>query len=127
MRWGGVRNKARVTCQNNSWTNDPKRGPFKTLHTILSSQFQYQWQYFGLKGLYAYSSDPWCKAGNPGSQRFPKVPLKLLSDEVRIRFQCLQFWKLFFFNSGFSTKVTCAFLLQENIKTLSLRINHFKP
>ena len=40
--------------------------------------------------------------------------------------KCLNFCKLFIFNCGFFTKVTCAFLLQENTLELS-EINTLKP
>ena len=62
------------------------------------------------------SSDPPCKDDNA---RFTTVPLKALSDQVyRIRYQCLKFQKLIIFNCGFSSKVTCAFLLQENMRII---------
>ena len=38
----------------------------------------------------------------------------------------LQFWKMITVHCGFSTKVTCTFLMQENMQELS-KINTFKP
>ena len=48
--------------------------------------------------------------------RFITVPYKILSLEVSIRFL---FGTLIIFNCGFSAKLTCAFLLHENIWDLS--------
>ena len=46
------------------------------------------------------------------------LPLKALSIQVWIRYRCLFFLSWLFFNCGFTTKVTCAFLLQENKEEL---------
>ena len=46
-----------------------------------------------------------------GNVWFTTVPLKALSDQLSM---LIILKKLIIFNYGFSTKVTCAFLLQEN-------------
>ena len=48
------------------------------------------------------SSDPSCTDGNA---RFTTVPFKALSDQVWIRYQCLQFRKLIILNCGFFYKL----------------------
>ena len=50
---------------------------------------------------------PWCNA------TFTTVSFKAL-----FRYQYLQLWKLVIFNCDFSVKVTCAFLLHENMQKL---------
>ena len=47
------------------------------------------------------SSDPSCKDGNA---RFTTIPLKPLSDQVFVRYQCFGFFKLFIFICGFSAR-----------------------
>ena len=58
-----------------------------------------------LKGTVSVISSDSPRKGDNG--RWETVPFKALSDQVRIRFQCLQFWKQISFNCGFSTKVSC--------------------
>ena len=48
-----------------------------------------------------------------GDARFTTVPLKSLSDQVWIIYQCFCLLKLFIVICGFSAKVTCAFLVYE--------------
>jgi len=50
------------------------------------------------------SSDPSCKDDN---SRFTTVPLKALSEQAWIRYQCFCFSKLFIFTCGFSAKGSC--------------------
>ena len=51
-----------------------------------------------------------------GNNWFTMVPLKALLIKYELD---IKFWKLVIFNCGFSTKVTCAFQLHENMKDLS--------
>jgi len=46
------------------------------------------------------------------------VPLKEMSDQVWLRYQCLLYWKLIIFNRDFSTKVTSCISTAGHIKEL---------
>ena len=48
--------------------------------------------------------------GKDDNAWFTTVPLKALSDQVWIRYQCFCFVESFIFICGFPTQVTCTFL-----------------
>ena len=57
------------------------------------------------------TSNPPCEDGIPQCKT---VPLKALSDQVKIKYSCFCLFKLFIFICGFSTAVICAFLFMRN-------------
>ena len=61
------------------------------------------------------------------SQPIWKRLTKVLSVQIWIRYQCLGFCKRIIFNCGFSTKMVCAFLLQENIWIKKLDKRQYLP
>ena len=50
------------------------------------------------------------------------VSFTALSDQVLVRYLCLSFQNLIILIYGFSIKLTCAFLVQENISEVSGKV-----
>ena len=78
-------------------------GVFWVQHSLIASNLVYsEYKILLLPHLSLVSSD---------NVRFTTVPLKALSDQVWIRFQCFCFYKLFDFTCCISAKVTCTHFL----------------
>ena len=83
--------------------------------------FNIYYLFYPFKKIDCKRNFKWPSPGKDGNVRFTTL---MLCQECKCK--CLQFYQLIILSCSYHKKVTCRFLLQENIKKL-LELNTFKP